>query len=112
MEQQRRDRVDELLERLRQIDGIVSAESDDFDSAAVVIFVELQCADTIEGRPKEFSRPLRAIKKDIESVIAPISFQFLDQPRKIRRYMGRVYGLDEWLDDGYSRSYIKFCVFV
>lgn len=104
-----RERLTEIEEALSKIDGVHSAQSDDFDSHYINVFIYLESEGT--HRPVyKWLRPIRSVKAAILRVLKEQGInecRFLDQPQKQREYNGRVYGKTLWFDKGYDIGYIK-----
>lgn len=105
-----------LLDKLREIDGVLSVESDDWNSYAIDVFVTLKPQSFAhQGRlgPYSFDKPIRSIKAAIKRALKGTDFHFLDQPEKKREYNGKdYYGKTIWHDLGYDKDYIKLEVLV
>jgi|GEM_PF-6510267 len=102
--------VEEVLDALRGLPGVKGAESDDFNSRYVDIFITLK--PETDYRPSgryghfKWQQPIRSTKAAIRRVLAVhgiTDFRFLDQPEKRYESMGA----GQKHDLGYSSDYIQ-----
>jgi len=102
--------VAEVVAALRKIPGVLTADSDDFNSRYVDVFITLEPENGSRrsGRygPFKWAKPIRSTKAAIRRVLKDhdiTDFQFLHQPTKRYESMGR----DMKHDLGYDSDHIK-----
>jgi hypothetical protein len=103
----RQNKLDLVVDKLKQINGVVDVQSDDFNSYSINIFVTLDADNSYVGsisgkKPFRFLKSIRVIKTMIRKALDNISFSFLDIPE-----MTYYYDIGRRVKDGYNIDYIK-----
>ena len=114
---ERQRKLDRVLPLLRQIEGVTQVWTDDWDSTAINVFLDLDTMDSERGsvsgkNPMRFKSPLRKVKAAIRKACkdAGLDFNFLDWPAP--QYSSTtILGRRETFKEGYDGSDIKIEVF-
>lgn len=115
----RQQRLDPILADLKKEEGFGSVQSDDWDSAAINVFLELLPAHTGASLTKgnaiyKFARHLNSYRGAIRRVMKKhgVDYKVLSWPQKKYVANGSIYGKQIKSDEGYDQSHIKIEVFV
>jgi hypothetical protein len=105
----RQAQLDAVLHELSKQPGFASVKADDFDSAGINVFIELEPA--IERHAShlpvyQFAVPQRRMKANVRRVCEEhgVAVSFLDWP--VKRYSNLGNGLGK-MDEGYSQTHYK-----
>lgn len=106
---ERQNKLNPILEALRQIPGVESVQQDDFDSVGINVFLWLVRGQSYGNVPYTFQSPLRSVKAAIKRVCLKhnVGFNFLHWPTM--RYET---SFGEKRKSGYDCEHIKIEVMV
>tara|TARA_Y100000034_G_C6590713_1_gene256599 strand:- start:128 stop:469 length:342 start_codon:yes stop_codon:yes gene_type:complete len=108
----RQNKLNPILEALRELPGVKSVWQDDYNTVAIDVFVELDDCDSKGGsfdgrKPFRFAVDLRTIKRRIMEVCADFGPIMLDWPELKYLTIG-----GQKVRDGYDKDTIKVEVFI
>lgn len=111
MNEERREKLAEIVSKLEALEGVKLVESDDFDSTSVNVFIKLEVTSYIgrDMRPMVFGSGIRIIKSNVTRVCreSDIGMTYLDWPhmryKTIFRYEYKC---------GYDCDHLKISIYI
>ena len=111
MNEERREKLTEIVSKLEALKGVKLVESDDFDGTSVNVFIKLEVTSYIgsDMRPMVFSSGIPSIKSSVTQVCreSDIGMTYLDWPHMRYKTIFR-----EKYKYGYDCDYLKISLYI